>query len=65
MAPLFNGVRTFELRSCDDGSTDFAMAERFSGLLLPLFKRSLPDFGPVFQGWAIDLKHEAEGANHA
>jgi hypothetical protein len=63
-SPLFNGVRTFELKSRDDGSTDFEMAERFSGLLLPFFKGSLPDFGPVFQGWANDLKHEAERANH-
>jgi hypothetical protein len=63
--PLFNGVRTFELSPCNDGSTDFAMEERFSGLLLPLFKRSMPDFGPVFGGWANDLKHEAERANHA
>ena len=29
-----------------EGSTDFAMAERFSGLLLPLLKNQLPDFGP-------------------
>jgi len=59
-APLFKGVRTFELKRREDGSTDFAMAERFSGLLLPLLKGSLPDFGPVFQSYANDLKHEAE-----
>jgi len=58
--PLFRGVRSFELSPCQDGSTDFTMQERFSGLLLPLFKSSLPDFGPVFEGWASDLKHEAE-----
>jgi hypothetical protein len=63
-SPLFNGVRIFELSPCKDGSTDFAMGERFSGLLLPLFKGSMPDFGPVFEGWANDLKHEAEQANH-
>ena len=44
----------------DDGSTDFAMQERFSGLILPLLKGSLPDFGPVFERYAKDLKHEAE-----
>jgi len=59
-APVFKGVRTFELKPRDDGSTDFAMAERFSGLLLPLLKGSLPDFGPVFERYANDLKHEAE-----
>ena len=59
-APVFKGVRTFELKPRDDGSTDFAMAERFSGLMLPLLKGSLPDFGPVFERYANDLKHEAE-----
>jgi len=59
-APLFKGVRTFVLRPRDRASTDFAMTERFSGLLLPLFQRSLPDFGPVFRTYATDLKREAE-----
>jgi hypothetical protein len=59
-SPVFKGVRTFELRSGPDGSTDFVMEERFSGLMLPLAKRSMPDFGPVFERYASDLKHEAE-----
>jgi hypothetical protein len=59
-APLFKGVRMFELRAQKDGSTDFAMEERFSGLMLPLIKGSLPDFGPVFARYADDLKSEAE-----
>jgi hypothetical protein len=61
-APMFKGVRTFELRPCNDGSTDFAMVERFSGLILPLIKGSLPDFGPIFERYANDLKREAERA---
>ena len=44
----------------EDGSTDFAMEERFSGLMLPLAKGSLPDFGPIFERYANDLKNEAE-----
>ena len=59
-SPVFKGVRTFELRSRPDGSTDFRMEERFSGLLLPLVMRSMPDFGPVFERYASDLKHQAE-----
>ncbi|MEO8049404.1 MAG: SRPBCC domain-containing protein [Acidobacteriota bacterium] len=59
-APLFKGVRKFELRPRKDGSTDFAMEERFSGLMLPLARRSLPDFGAVFERYASDLKREAE-----
>jgi hypothetical protein len=61
--PLFRGVRTFELSPGQDGSTDFAMEERFSGLMLPLIKGSLPDFGPVFERYANDLKNEAEQAD--
>ena len=59
-APFFKGVRTFTLRPRGEGSTDFAMEERFSGLMLPLAKGSLPDFGPVFERYANDLKREAE-----
>jgi len=59
-SPVFKGVRTFELRSRPDGSTEFVMEERFSGLMLPLVKRSLPDFGPVFERYASDLQHQAE-----
>jgi hypothetical protein len=59
-SPVFKGVRTFELRPRPDGSTDFVMEERFSGLMLPLVKRSMPDFGPVFERYASDLKHQSE-----
>ena len=58
-APIFKGVRTFTLKARGD-STDFAMEERFSSLMLPLIKGSLPDFGPVFERYASDLKREAE-----
>jgi hypothetical protein len=58
--PLFKGVRTFELRPRDDGSSDFVMKERFSGLMLPFVRGSMPDFGPVFERYANDLKREAE-----
>ena len=59
-APAFKGVRVFELRALNEGSTDFVMEERFSGLMLQLVKGSLPDFGPIFERYANDLKHEAE-----
>ncbi|MGH9539765.1 MAG: SRPBCC family protein [Terriglobales bacterium] len=61
-APMFKGVRTFKLRACSDGSTDFAMQERFSGLIFALVKGSLPDFKPIFEAYASDLKREAERA---
>ena len=60
LSPIFKGVRTFDLDARGDGSTDFVMEERFSGLVLPLVRRSLPDFGPVFERYAKDLKRESE-----
>ena len=60
VSPIFKGVRTFELRTRDAGSTEFTMAERFTGLMIPFVKRSLPDFGPVFARYADDLRREAE-----
>ena len=60
MAPMFKGERTFTLTPQPDGSTDFEMVETFSGVMLPMIKGSLPDFGPVFDRYALDLKREAE-----
>jgi hypothetical protein len=57
---LFKGVRTFKLSPGRDGSTRFEMDERFSGPLLPLVGRSLPDFGPSFEQFARGLKERAE-----
>ena len=59
-APMFKGVRTFTLTPAAGGATDFTMVEVFSGLMLPMIKGSLPDFGPVFEKYAEDLKREAE-----
>ena len=61
-APMFRGVRTFTLTPNADGSTEFAMEEVFSGLMLPMIRGSLPDFGPVFEAYAADLRRAAEGA---
>jgi uncharacterized protein YndB with AHSA1/START domain len=60
-APMFKGVRTFSLSQKPDGTTDFSMVEVISGLMLPMIKGSLPDFGPPFEQYASDLKREAEG----
>lgn len=60
MAPMFKGERTFTLAPRSDGTTDFEMVEVFSGVMLPMIKGSLPDFGPVFDRYAHDLKNEAE-----
>jgi hypothetical protein len=61
MAPMFKGVRTFTLTPGKSGETEFSMTEYFSGLMLPMIKGSLPDFGPIFEKYAEDLKRAAEG----
>jgi hypothetical protein len=60
MAPMFKGVRTYTLASKPDGTVDFTMRETFDGVMLPMIKGSLPDFGPIFETYASDLKREAE-----
>jgi uncharacterized protein YndB with AHSA1/START domain len=61
-APMFKGERTFTLTPRADGTTEFEMVETFTGLMLPMIRGTLPDFGPVFDRYARDLKKEAEGS---
>jgi len=58
--PLFKGIRTFELQARAAGTTGFTMAESFTGLLIPLVRRSMPDFGPIFARYVDDLRRAAE-----
>jgi hypothetical protein len=58
---LFKGVRTFTLSPGEDGTTRFTMREEYSGPLLPLIWRSMPDLGPSFRQFASGLKQRAEG----
>lgn len=58
---MFLGVRTYELSPAKNPTTTrFRMTEEFSGLMLPLIAGKLPDFGPIFERYAADLKAEAE-----
>jgi hypothetical protein len=57
---LFKGVRTFTLDPGPDSTTRFEMRETFSGPLLPLMRRSMPDFGPSFEKYGAGLKALAE-----
>ena len=63
---LFRGVRTFSLRPGGDGSTEFTVREEYTGPLLGLIWRTIPDLGPSFAKFAEGLKRHAEqlqGAN--
>ena len=58
--PLFQGVRVFELLTIAPRRTRFTLSETFRGLILPLIARKLPDFAPIFEAYANDLKRAAE-----
>src|SRR5262245_31456938 len=57
---LFKGVRTYTLAPADDGTTAFSMQEVYSGLLAPLFTRSIPDLSGAFEAYGAGLKQRAE-----
>jgi hypothetical protein len=60
---LFRGVRTFRLAPEGDGSTRFTMREEYTGPLLPLIWRTMPDLGPSFEQFALGLKARAEATS--
>ena len=57
---LFKGERTFTLEPQGDGVTQFSLREVFSGPLLPIIGRSLPDLQSNFEQFAAGLKRRAE-----
>ena len=59
---LFKGVRTFTLTR-REGGTRFVMREEYTGPLLPMIWRSMPDLQPSFEQFARGLKARAERAS--
>ena len=59
---LFKGVRTFTLAP-ENGATRFTMREEYTGPMLPLIWRSMPDLQPSFEQFARGLKALAERAS--
>ena len=57
---LFKGERTFTLTPNGQGQVDFRMHEVFSGPLLPLIGRTIPDMTEPFAQFAAGLKKQAE-----
>jgi uncharacterized protein YndB with AHSA1/START domain len=57
---LFRGVRTFGLAPDAAGGTVFHLREEYTGLLLGLIWRSMPDLGPSFDRFAQGLKLRVE-----
>ncbi len=57
---LFKGVRTFSLAPTTGGTTRFNLREEYTGPLLAMMWRSMPDLGPSFAQFATGLKERAE-----
>jgi hypothetical protein len=57
---LFRGVRTYHLSSGGENETLFRVREEYSGPLLGLMWRSIPDLGPSFERFAAGLKQQVE-----
>ncbi len=58
---LFKGERTFTLaQEPDKPATRFIVREEYTGPLLGLMWKSMPDLGPSFKQFANGLKREAE-----
>jgi hypothetical protein len=59
---LFKGERTFVLREDGDGRTVFTLREAFSGPMLRLIGKSIPNMTEAFEGFARGLKERAEAS---
>jgi hypothetical protein len=57
---LFRGVRTFTVTPAGERRTSFRLQEEFTGPLLGLIGRSIPDLQPSFDQFAAGLKEQAE-----
>jgi uncharacterized protein YndB with AHSA1/START domain len=57
---LFRGVRTYDVTPTPDGSSEFHVREEYSGVLLGLIWRTMPDLGPSFSRFADGLKVRVE-----
>ena len=59
---FFRGERTYRLTPTSSDTTQFEMTEVFSGVALPMAASRLPDFKPIFERYAADLRAEAESS---
>ncbi len=57
---LFKSERTHTLTPANDGSTNFHTQEIFSGLLLPVFGKNIPDLTENFRNFVAALKKRSE-----
>lgn len=60
IAGIFRGKRNFCVNAGPGGITIFTMEERFDGWIFGLVKNKMPNFQPIFETYAKDLKNESE-----
>ncbi len=57
---LFKGIRRFSLTEQGDGQTLFHLKETFSGPMLALIGKTIPDMTEPFEAFVKGLKARAE-----
>ena len=57
---LFRGVRTYDVSPNGSGAVTFRMREEYTGPLLPMIWRSMPNLGPSFERFAQGIKQRVE-----
>ena len=58
----FSGVRTFTLDDQGDGTVKFKAHEQFTGWMLPIIGRTIPDLTESFENFVAGLKARAEAS---
>jgi hypothetical protein len=58
---LFRGERTYTLTPASESGTEFRMREDYTGPMVPLIWKSMPDLQPSFDQFAAGLKQRVEG----
>ena len=58
----FSGVRTFTLDDQGNGTIKFTAHEQFTGWMLPLIGRTIPDLTESFENFVKGLKARAESS---
>jgi hypothetical protein len=59
---LFTGERTYSLEPIDESSTRLRMREEYTGIMVPLMWKSMPDLQPSFDQFVNGLKQKVEGS---
>lgn len=57
---LFTGERTYGLEPVHEGQSRFRVREEYTGTMLPLMWKSMPDLQPSFDQFVTGLKRKVE-----